>query len=816
MAMLATCGALAVPQAGFAAVAQPTADGTGSVHSDSTGRDDRTDRTNRAKPGSQTELGSHAKAGKKSNAGDQTKADSKATSQAKAGGQGRAGDQAKADSRAGKGAAGDQDSTLTAVSGRHGSDKAQGSDKTQSQDKTRGSSKAQGSDKTRGSDKTQSQDKARGPSKAHDSDKTQSQDKAQDSDKTQGSDKAQGSDQAQGVAGALGVAPQASIDQAGVVQQACMEGMAVEVSAAWSDATIEDHEVTALVVTLSRPDVCGAVSGVDLEIELPAPLYRAQGSHTATCSTTAISAPAGSSELSVTGAGMADEVESCTISFPVRADKSGTYELTSAHFTGVNGAMVNQTPQTLTVTTAPAMVGAGISPSTIVALGVSRLSVRLARTDENASAVSSGLGFRVNLPEGVTIGAGDRINNCGGTLTAATETGFLTLAGASLTGFPAHCELSVPVTSAIAGHYEVDNTSVVDTSGVVARIQCAERGRAEVSCGATLDVEAKGQTVDFTQPANSSVSKHTVPLVATASSGLPVTFTSSTPLVCTVSGATATLVDAGTCTIAADQAGDPTYSAATQVTRSFTVSGATPPPTSVVATGGPSSISVTWQAPGDLSGVTGYTAIANPGPATCSTTSATATTCVMGGTAGVTYTVTVVTNNQSGDSVASGPSNAATPTAPAIPSTPPDTNLTLTTDQGLITTAEPGQNIVVIGTGFMPHSTATIVIYSTPIELGTVVTDGQGNFSKPVRVPPDLAAGGHVLVATGIGPNGQPHSLKMAITVQAQGGGGSGGGGGGGDLAVTGAPIAALLQLGMAAVFGGGTLLLTGRKRRRT
>ena len=54
-------------------------------------------------------------------------------------------------------------------------------------------------------------------------------------------------------------------------------------------------------------------------------------------------------------------------------------------------------------------------------------------------------------------------------------------------------------------------------------------------------------------------------------SGNPVTFSSLTTGVCTVSGNTVTLVAAGTCTIAANQAGNASYNAAPQVTQSFTV-----------------------------------------------------------------------------------------------------------------------------------------------------------------------------------------------------------------------------------------------------
>lgn len=57
--------------------------------------------------------------------------------------------------------------------------------------------------------------------------------------------------------------------------------------------------------------------------------------------------------------------------------------------------------------------------------------------------------------------------------------------------------------------------------------------------------------------------------LATASSGLPVTYTTTTPAICTVSGTTVTMVVAGTCTIAANQAGNATYVAAPQVTQTI-------------------------------------------------------------------------------------------------------------------------------------------------------------------------------------------------------------------------------------------------------
>jgi alpha-tubulin suppressor-like RCC1 family protein len=65
------------------------------------------------------------------------------------------------------------------------------------------------------------------------------------------------------------------------------------------------------------------------------------------------------------------------------------------------------------------------------------------------------------------------------------------------------------------------------------------------------------------------VAPFTVPV--TASSSLGVVLTSTTTTVCTVSGSTVTIVALGTCTIAANQAGNTNYNAATQVTQSFAV-----------------------------------------------------------------------------------------------------------------------------------------------------------------------------------------------------------------------------------------------------
>ena len=80
------------------------------------------------------------------------------------------------------------------------------------------------------------------------------------------------------------------------------------------------------------------------------------------------------------------------------------------------------------------------------------------------------------------------------------------------------------------------------------------------------------QTITFANPGDQELPTGTVSLTATSDSGLTVSLASSTTSVCTVSGTTLTLVDEGTCTITASQAGSGDYLAADDVVQSFTVS----------------------------------------------------------------------------------------------------------------------------------------------------------------------------------------------------------------------------------------------------
>jgi len=98
---------------------------------------------------------------------------------------------------------------------------------------------------------------------------------------------------------------------------------------------------------------------------------------------------------------------------------------------------------------------------------------------------------------------------------------------------------------------------------------------AAASLGHLFAVTLAAQTITF-PPIGSQVAGTSFALQATASSGLPVSFTPQTPSICTVTGNTVTgftanLLVAGTCGIYANQAGNGTYAAAPQAGHAFLV-----------------------------------------------------------------------------------------------------------------------------------------------------------------------------------------------------------------------------------------------------
>lgn len=150
---------------------------------------------------------------------------------------------------------------------------------------------------------------------------------------------------------------------------------------------------------------------------------------------------------------------------------------------------------------------------------------------------------------------------------------------------------------------------------------------------------------------------------ATASSNLAVGYSSSTPTICTVDNGSGvvTSIAAGTCVIAADQAGNNYYYAAPQVTQSIAVAawaGAVTPP---AAPGGikaalgntPNTVTVSFIGPASSGGspVTGYQVISTPAGITATGTASPITVTCPSGCTG--YAFSVIASNGIGNSAAS-------------------------------------------------------------------------------------------------------------------------------------------------------------------
>jgi hypothetical protein len=87
----------------------------------------------------------------------------------------------------------------------------------------------------------------------------------------------------------------------------------------------------------------------------------------------------------------------------------------------------------------------------------------------------------------------------------------------------------------------------------------------------TITIAKKDQTITFVAPSGVTFGDGDSSLGATASSGLAVSYSSSTTTNCTIVDGKLHVVGAGTCTITASQDGNSNYNAATSVEKTFTI-----------------------------------------------------------------------------------------------------------------------------------------------------------------------------------------------------------------------------------------------------
>ena len=212
---------------------------------------------------------------------------------------------------------------------------------------------------------------------------------------------------------------------------------------------------------------------------------------------------------------------------------------------------------------------------------------------------------------------------------AGTATGTLVIAKGSqliaLGALPANLVIGTPVTlnatatsggavtfAVLSGSATLSGSAFTPTGPALITLRASQAGSADY-LPATADVSftttKRNQSIDFPAVADQPPTVTSLPLVATASSGAPVSFVVvSGPA--TLTGTTLLITGTGVVSVRGSQSGSDTFNAAPDVTRTFSVSGtvvvvappviAQSPPSRAIISGGPLTLSVIAAGTGPL------------------------------------------------------------------------------------------------------------------------------------------------------------------------------------------------------------------------
>lgn len=246
-----------------------------------------------------------------------------------------------------------------------------------------------------------------------------------------------------------------------------------------------------------------------------------------------------------------------------------------------------------------------------------------------------------------------------------------------------HPETSCVVTGLTAGTAYTFTTTATKDSTTTAS-----------SPASTVIRPLASQTISFTNPVDRELSLTPFVVSATSDSNLSVVLTSTTQDVCTVSGLEVSMLTVGTCTLAANVAGNATYADANEVIHSFTISEpqiATPPSTE------------NTEAPTESSAPNATTPTVPQSGSTATTTVA-----------------------PLSESIVVGLPRAETPLVPG-------------------NSLSTGGEVTVTFGGFTPFEYVQLIIASTPQVIGSGYADAQGVVTISGNLPATLRSGSHTL-----------------------------------------------------------------------
>ncbi len=226
----------------------------------------------------------------------------------------------------------------------------------------------------------------------------------------------------------------------------------VTVAKAFSPSSLVQGQSTTLTITLANLGATAAAitSFVDNLTTMGSGFRVAASPAASTSCGGTLTATPGATAVSLAG-GSIPANGSCAIVVPVTTSitaSNGNRTNTVAAGGLVTSQGNNQNPATATLTVNRAAgVSKAFAPSTVVAGGVSRLTITI--THSNGAVAFTGMGLTDNL---ATMGAGHTVaavpnvsNTCGGTVTAAAGATSITLAGGALGAGATSCQIRVDI-----------------------------------------------------------------------------------------------------------------------------------------------------------------------------------------------------------------------------------------------------------------------------------------------------------------------------------------------------------------------------------
>jgi photosystem II stability/assembly factor-like uncharacterized protein len=247
----------------------------------------------------------------------------------------------------------------------------------------------------------------------------------------------------------------------------------------------------------------------------------------------------------------------------------------------------------------------------------------------------------------------------------------------------AYSSSGLPITYFATGGCAVSGNTLTIVGGGTCTVLATQPGNADYNPAPdvqqSFNIAPASQTIRFGALPGKTFGNPSFLLKATASSGLPISYSVGATDSCSVSAGRLTLTGAGSCTVTAAQDGNSDYTAAQSVSQTFQISQGTPKSVKVTATPVPAVLgSVTYHV--TVKGFSGTaptgTVTVSDGTSTCSIDSLTAGagTCSIDESAG-TYTVTASYSGDNNYMAATGSKNQvvqkAKPTVSITPSANP-------------------------------------------------------------------------------------------------------------------------------------------------